>query len=83
MIIVWYFVLFVILFYHVDSCSLTFELMFCQVLYNILDWPTRPNSNLVVIGTYTFVCFTCDFRWPFNYSLTVTERRYSEHNGSS
>lgn len=21
-----------------------------QVLYNILDWPTRPNSKLIVIG---------------------------------
>jgi hypothetical protein len=33
-------------------CSLTFVLIFYQVLYNILDWPTKPNSNLVIIGTY-------------------------------
>ena len=28
-----------------------------QVLYNILDWPTKPNSKLVVIGI--LLAFTC------------------------
>lgn len=23
-----------------------------QVLYNILDWPTKPHSNLVVVGIH-------------------------------
>lgn len=41
-----------------------------QVLYNILDWPTKPNSNLVVIGNFLLY-------WPvilillFSYSFSV------------
>lgn len=36
-------------------------LMICsfslQVLYNILDWPTKPRSKLIVIGTNLFNFF--------------------------
>lgn len=27
-----------------------------QVLYNILDWPTKPHSKLIVIGACT-ICY--------------------------
>ena len=36
-------------YYNLFSYHLTLA-FFYQVLYNILDWPTKPNSNLVVIG---------------------------------
>lgn len=32
------------------------NLLSVQVLYNILDWPTKPHSKLVVIGINLQIC---------------------------
>lgn len=34
--------------------SIQMTLFYFQVLYNILDWPTKPNSKLIVIGILLF-----------------------------
>jgi len=44
--------------------------IFYQVLYNILDWPTKPNSNLVVIGDHSLF-LSLIFALPFIYSLVI------------
>lgn len=38
-----------------------------QVLYNILDWPTKPHSKLIVIGTV----------FPISAFETMTYTNYS------
>lgn len=41
-------------FYMTDAYAIAFSILMTnfhmQVLYNILDWPTKPNSKLIVIG---------------------------------
>ena len=35
------------------------NVLFLQVLYNILDWPTKPHSKLIVIGTHFASASSC------------------------